>query len=120
MMLRALLLTLVVLVTSPARLPAQNPADPPSLRNTATVPESNEAMLLASQVEQAAANGEFRLALGLIEKLFTMSDELVMTPGATSAATFNFYWLWRWSAAGRTRPPSAPFRGLTRPRRPPK
>lgn len=50
------------------------------LASSATLPESNEAMLLATQVEDAIDRGDFRLALRLIEQIMALPAELVSSP----------------------------------------
>ncbi len=50
------------------------------LASSATLPESNEAMLLATQVEDAIDRSDFRLALRLIEQIMALPAELVSSP----------------------------------------
>lgn len=74
-------LPLALLVSGPlAPLPAQ--VVPRQASATATLPESNEAMLLASQVENAIERADFRLAIRLIEQIMQLPAELVAAPGA--------------------------------------
>ncbi|MBK8916028.1 MAG: PQQ-binding-like beta-propeller repeat protein [Phycisphaerales bacterium] len=48
--------------------------------SNATLPESNEAMILSSRVEDAVAAGDFPLAIRLIRQIMDLSGELVADP----------------------------------------
>lgn len=73
---------------SPVRAqPADEPAD---AATHATLPQSNEAMLLASRVEQATQRGEYRLAIELATRMLREPGELVALPAGRT-----FYPVWR-------------------------
>ncbi len=66
-------------------------AQSPQPRNQgATLPVSNEALLLTSRIEQALHVGDERLAAGLIDELAALGDGLVATP-----ASRVYYPVWR-------------------------
>lgn len=56
----------------------------------ATLPESNEALLCSSRVEEAIQMGDYRLAIELTERLMQLPDGLVATP-----ASRTYYPVWR-------------------------
>lgn len=58
----------------------------------ATLPESNEAMLLSNQAEEAMARGDFRLVIQLIDRISALGDELV-----ADARGSVYYPVWRQS-----------------------
>ncbi len=47
---------------------------------TAALPESNEAMLLAGRAGDAVKQGDFRLAIELIEQIMNLPDAMVADP----------------------------------------
>ncbi|MGD8451662.1 MAG: PQQ-binding-like beta-propeller repeat protein [Phycisphaerae bacterium] len=57
---------------------AQQAADEPGL--TATLPTNNEALLVAGQVSDAIENGDYRLAIALLQRLLEHAPELVVVP----------------------------------------
>lgn len=73
-----------------ALAPADAQPTPRAMSATATLPESNEAMILSSRVEDAVKAGDFRLAIRLIEQVTELPAELVVTP-----ATRTYYPVWR-------------------------
>ncbi|MGE0481983.1 MAG: PQQ-binding-like beta-propeller repeat protein [Phycisphaerae bacterium] len=73
-----------------ALAPASAQPTPRAMSATATLPESNEAMILSSRVEDAVKAGDFRLAIRLIEQVTELPAELVVTP-----ATRTYYPVWR-------------------------
>ena len=78
-----------------ALLASPPPADalPPSeagVSTTATVPASNEAMLLFSRLEQGIQQADWRLVLALRERLMGMGNELVVAPPGRT-----YYPIWR-------------------------
>lgn len=58
--------------------------------SSATLPESNEAMILSSRVEEALATGDFRLAIRLVEQITELPAELVSVPDSRT-----YYPVWR-------------------------
>lgn len=48
--------------------------------SSATLPESNEAMLLASRAMEAGERGDYRLAIQVIERIMGLPDELTVDP----------------------------------------
>jgi outer membrane protein assembly factor BamB len=66
------------------------PPSEPALSTTATVPASNEAMLLFSRIEQAIQQADWRLVLALRERLIGMGDDLVVVPPGRT-----YYPVWR-------------------------
>ncbi len=70
------------------------PEDAPSARQrhaaTAALPESNEAMLLASRADDAVERGDFALAIRLIEQIMDLPDALVADPDSPV-----YYPVWR-------------------------
>ncbi|QOJ13510.1 MAG: PQQ-binding-like beta-propeller repeat protein [Planctomycetia bacterium] len=48
--------------------------------SNATLPESNEAMILSSRVEEAVAAGDYALAIRLVRQIMDLSGELVADP----------------------------------------
>ena len=88
---------LLVLVGAASVAVGQPAANRDERTLSATLPASNEAMLLAGQVRQAIEQGDYRLAIALIERLMERSAELIaIPPGRT------FYPVWR-QAAGLLR-----------------
>jgi tetratricopeptide (TPR) repeat protein len=74
-------LTAALAVSS--KLSAQAPVEPDRGREaSATLPESNEALLLSGRVEDAARAGDFRLAIELISQIMKLPAELVASPGS--------------------------------------
>ena len=57
---------------------------------TATLPESNEAMLLSSRAEEAIRQADYRLALELIDRTRMLADGLVAAP-----ASRTYHPVWR-------------------------
>ncbi len=72
--------------------PPPQPAAPPDrgVISGATLPESNEAMLLTSQVEQSIRRGDFRLAIRLAERMAALPAELVIAPAGRT-----YYPVWQ-------------------------
>lgn len=69
-----------------AAAPAASAAQAPERGRyvTASLPESNEARLLASRVHESVERGDFRLAIQLVEQIMELPDDLVAGPdGAT-------------------------------------
>ena len=70
------------------------PAQPVGAENppiaTATIPESNEALILSSKVEEALTAGDYRLAVELIERLRGLPEGLVVAPAGRT-----YYPVWR-------------------------
>ena len=81
----------VFLVAAAARA-AQAQLDSSELRpaQTAALPESNEAMLLAGRAGEAVKRGDFRLAIQLIEQITNLPDALVADPDSPV-----YYPVWR-------------------------
>lgn len=86
-------------LVAPASVALGQPAQPgqpavaaPDQRNaaTATLPESNEALLITGRVEQAIRDGEFQLAAELIATIAKIPGELVASP-----ASRTYYPAWR-------------------------
>lgn len=80
--------------TLSATAAAQPAGEPSETATTATLPASNEAMLLCGRIEQTIRQGNFRLAIALIERLTDRSTELVIAPPGRT-----YYPVWR--QAGR-------------------
>ncbi|NUQ50709.1 MAG: hypothetical protein HUU27_12450, partial [Phycisphaerae bacterium] len=57
---------------------------------TATLPESNEAMLLSSRAEEAIRQADYRLAIELIDRTRMLADGLVAAP-----ASRTYHPVWR-------------------------
>lgn len=70
--------------------PGDAQTDERRISASATLPESNEALLLSSRVEEAIRQGEFRLAIELIAKFRELPPGLVPAP-----ASRTYYPLWR-------------------------
>ncbi len=85
---RALTWATALLVLRPAF--AQNPADLNELRSSATLPVSNESILLSSRAVDAIESGDYRLAIQLIEQIYGQQDGLIPLP-----ASATFYPAWR-------------------------
>lgn len=68
---------------------AQSPGDP-ERRASATLPQNNEALLMAGRVQDAIEGGDYRLAIQLVEQMTGRADGLVPMP-----ATSTFYPAWR-------------------------
>lgn len=60
---------------------------------TATLPESNEALLKTAQVDEALRAGDFRLAAELVAQIMDLPSELVASP-----ASRTYYPVWRQAA----------------------
>ena len=73
-----------------AGLYGQSGVDNPAEFASATLPESNEALLLSSRIEEAIGAGDYRLAIEQIERLMRLPGGLVMAP-----ATRTYYPVWR-------------------------
>ncbi|MFN0134810.1 MAG: PQQ-binding-like beta-propeller repeat protein [Phycisphaerae bacterium] len=72
---------------------AQQPVPPPpDLRNAtvATLPESNEALLITGRVNQALRDGDYQLAAQLITTIMKLPPDLVASP-----ASRTYYPVWR-------------------------
>lgn len=72
---------------------AQQPNDDVSSWAAATLPENNEALLLSSRAQDAIAAGDYRLAIELIDRIYSLPGGLVAAP-----ATSTFYPLPRQAA----------------------
>lgn len=87
-------LLVAVLVALSAANPAAGQANPQAadrrMSASATLPESNEALLLSGRAEDAIRRGEFRLAIELIEKTRELPPGLVPAP-----ASRTYYPIWR-------------------------
>ncbi len=68
------------------------PLDRPTYA-VATLPESNEAMLVYSEFEEALQRGDFRLAIRLTERIQDVKGELVAAPGGRT-----YYPIWQQAA----------------------
>lgn len=79
----ACLLALTLSGSAPAQPQERAPA-------TATLPESNEALLLAGRVEDAIRRGDFRLAIELVEQTRKLPPGLAPAP-----ASRTYYPIWR-------------------------
>ena len=78
------------------------PVDPePDRRASATLPESNEALLLGNRVEQALDAADYRLAIELLEQMIRLRGGLVAAP-----ASRTFQPPWRQAARLETQFPS--------------
>lgn len=73
-----------------AAAPALAQAQDRSRQATATLPESNEAILLSGRIDDALESGDYRLALELLEQLRTHSGELF-----APAASRSLVPIWR-------------------------
>ena len=71
---------IVSIVLPAGALQAQTRSRVPRQAQTAALPESNEAMLLAGQAGEAVKLGDFRLAIELIEQIMDLPDALVANP----------------------------------------
>jgi outer membrane protein assembly factor BamB len=80
----------VLLLPNVPPLSAQPLRDDRGVPATATLPESNEAMLLSSRVEEAVQRGDYRLAIELIDRIMKLPGELVAAP-----ASRTYYPVWR-------------------------
>jgi outer membrane protein assembly factor BamB/tetratricopeptide (TPR) repeat protein len=84
----------LVLFAMPAAVPAAGQGNVRAadrrLSASATLPESNEALLLSGRAEDAIRRGEFRLAIELIEKTRELPPGLVPAP-----ASRTYYPVWR-------------------------
>ena len=69
---------------------AQNVPQTAESATYATLPESNEALLFTSRIEDALKAGEHRVALELVERLKDISDGVVASP-----ASRTYYPVWR-------------------------
>lgn len=92
--LRALCLS-ILLCSRAAAQPAPQAGAPPGEENEpawagATLPESNEAVLLASRVYEAVEQRDFRLAIELIHQIQQLQGDLVAAP-----ASRTYYPVWR-------------------------
>ncbi|MBI5864369.1 MAG: PQQ-binding-like beta-propeller repeat protein [Planctomycetes bacterium] len=71
--------------------PGQTPPDANQTRQTsATLPESNEAILLSGRVDDAVRASDFRLAIELAMQVLKLPEELVAAPGSRT-----YYPVWR-------------------------
>lgn len=86
---RALLVLFAVTLPIPV-LPAQRADADQTKFAAATLPESNEALLLSSRIEDAIQAGDYRLAVELIDRLMDLSAGLVAAP-----ASRTYYPVWR-------------------------
>src|SRR5262245_18560906 len=69
---------------------AQAPEAEQGRQASATLPESNEAIMLSSRIEEAARAGDFQLAIQLVDRMGEVPGELVAAP-----ATRTFQPMWR-------------------------
>ncbi len=79
------LIVIAFILSTRALAPAQQGdahSDDRKMSASATLPESNEALLLSGGVEEAIRQGEFRLAIELIEKLRELPPGLVPAPAS--------------------------------------
>jgi outer membrane protein assembly factor BamB len=72
------------------RIGTQDAPARPRHAATAALPESNEAMLLASRADDAVERGDFALAIRLIEQIMELPDALVADPDSPV-----YYPVWR-------------------------
>ncbi|MEP0845518.1 MAG: PQQ-binding-like beta-propeller repeat protein [Phycisphaerae bacterium] len=90
---RSSLLLAPALFVATAPLRAQAPAAGQDRPMLATLPESNEALLLSARVEDALDAGDFRLAIELVDQLLRLPPALVGAP-----ASRTYFPLWRQAA----------------------
>ncbi|MFH1745618.1 MAG: PQQ-binding-like beta-propeller repeat protein [Planctomycetota bacterium] len=80
MMRRVLIISIALTLLFPVPSVGQEVDDSREVLATATLPVSNEAMLLAGRVQQAVVEGDYRLAVVLLDELFKQADQLVVVP----------------------------------------
>ncbi|MCA9242821.1 MAG: PQQ-binding-like beta-propeller repeat protein, partial [Phycisphaerales bacterium] len=101
---RSLIIDVVVLGLATggvAAAAAQAPDDGRAPAATATLPESNEALLISSRIRTALQNQDFALAFRLLEGYPAGSSELVAIP---ASETYQPVWREAWRLYGETPP----------------
>ncbi|MFO0840277.1 MAG: PQQ-binding-like beta-propeller repeat protein [Phycisphaerae bacterium] len=87
-------LSVVALAAALAASSSAQPGPPRGLDRSvptaATLPESNEATLLTSRIEEAISHGDYRLGIELVEQMLRLPGELVAAPGSRT-----YYPVWR-------------------------
>lgn len=84
------LLVLFMHVPVPAGAAQPNQDADRARPTSATLPESNEALLLSTRIQSAVENGDYRLCVELVDQLLRLDGELVGAPHSRT-----YYPLWR-------------------------